>query len=85
MAKIALEILSPERALFSGEVDEVIGPGADGLFGVRPSHAPMLVATEGGNLTFRVEGKVRSCRIGPGLLEVGREHFCAMVDSGELL
>ena len=39
-----LEILSPEKKLFSGEVQGVQLPGIDGLFEVLDKHAPLVSA-----------------------------------------
>ncbi len=39
-----LEILTPERKLFSGEVYGVQLPGIDGLFEVLDKHAPLVSA-----------------------------------------
>ena len=42
MAKLNVEIVTPERRLVQGTADEIIAPGAEGLFGVRPGHTPYL-------------------------------------------
>ena len=36
------ELVSPERLLMSGEVQQVTVPGSEGEFGVMPNHAPVL-------------------------------------------
>jgi F-type H+-transporting ATPase subunit epsilon len=45
-----LEILTPERKLYNGEVYGVQLPGVDGLFEVLEKHAPMVSALKAGNL-----------------------------------
>ena len=40
--KIVLEVVTPMGLLLREEVDEVIAPGEDGYFGVRPGHTPFL-------------------------------------------
>jgi F-type H+-transporting ATPase subunit epsilon len=45
-----LEILTPERKLYSGEVYGVQLPGVDGLFEVLEKHAPMVSALKPGKL-----------------------------------
>ncbi|ORE93441.1 F0F1 ATP synthase subunit epsilon [Acuticoccus yangtzensis] len=42
MATFPFEIVSPERLLFSGEVEAVKLPGAEGEFQVMAGHAPLL-------------------------------------------
>ena len=39
---LKLELVSPERLLLSEQVEMVLVPGAEGIFGVLPLHAPML-------------------------------------------
>lgn len=50
-----LEILTPERKLYGGEVYGVQLPGIDGLFEVLDKHAPMVSALKKGNLKVLVE------------------------------
>ena len=45
-----LEILTPERKLFSGDVYGVQLPGTDGKFEVLEKHAPMVAALKAGDL-----------------------------------
>ena len=39
---IKLELVSPERLLLSEQVEMVMVPGAEGVFGVLPRHAPTI-------------------------------------------
>jgi F-type H+-transporting ATPase subunit epsilon len=45
-----LEILTPERKLYSGDVYGVQLPGTDGMFEVLEKHAPLVAALKSGNL-----------------------------------
>ncbi|MBT9393334.1 ATP synthase F1 subunit epsilon [Hymenobacter sp. NST-14] len=60
-----LEIITPDRKVFEGEVSSARFPGADGLFEVLNNHAPMISALKEGDVvlnngatTFRIEGGV---------------------------
>ena len=46
-----LDILTPERKLYSGEVTYVEMPGIDGYFGVLDNHAAMISALGAGKIT----------------------------------
>ena len=48
-----LEVVTPEGFLLQEEVDEVIAPGEDGYFGVRPGHTPFLTTLGMGEITYR--------------------------------
>ncbi|KAA9041440.1 ATP synthase F1 subunit epsilon [Ginsengibacter hankyongi] len=45
-----LEILTPERKIFSGDVYGVQLPGIDGMFEVLEKHAPIVSALKAGKL-----------------------------------
>lgn len=47
---MVLEILTPEKKIFSGEVYGVQLPGIDGMFEVLEKHAPLVSALKSGNL-----------------------------------
>lgn len=40
--KLHFNLVSPEKELFSGDVDMVEAPGVEGAFGVLPNHAPFM-------------------------------------------
>ena len=47
-----LEIITPERELFKGEVNSVKFPGTDGEFGVLNNHAPIISTLTKGTITL---------------------------------
>ncbi len=47
---MTLEILTPEKKLFSGEVYGVLMPGISGIFEVLDKHAPMVSALKPGRV-----------------------------------
>jgi F-type H+-transporting ATPase subunit epsilon len=48
--KVAFELVSPEKLLFSAEVDMVVVPGTEGDFGVLPGHSPFISTVRAGVL-----------------------------------
>jgi len=48
MATLHFELVSPERVLYSGEVEAVMLPGIDGDMTVLPGHAPVITALRTG-------------------------------------
>jgi F-type H+-transporting ATPase subunit epsilon len=63
-----LEIITPDKKLFSGEVKSVSLPGADGSLGILKGHAPLITTLKSGTIkvveenaavqTFTVKGGV---------------------------
>jgi F-type H+-transporting ATPase subunit epsilon len=67
---IALEIVTPDRALVTEQVDEVQIPGAEGYFGVLPGHAPLLATLQVGELWYRIGQEKHYLAIAFGFAEV---------------
>jgi F-type H+-transporting ATPase subunit epsilon len=52
-----VSLVSPERELFSGAVDQVDMPGTEGNLGILPNHAPLMAALTTGVITLYIDGK----------------------------
>lgn len=48
MATLRFELVSPERVIFSGDVEAVLLPGTEGDMTVLPGHAPVMTALKTG-------------------------------------
>ena len=48
-----LEVLTPDKLLYKGEVTQVILPGLDGSFGVLNAHAAMIAGLAKGVVTIQ--------------------------------
>jgi F-type H+-transporting ATPase subunit epsilon len=57
MAEFPFELVSPEKLVFSGQVEHVVVPGADGEFGVMAGHAPVISTLKPGRLTIFAAGQ----------------------------
>ncbi len=57
MAKLHFDLVSPERLLISGEVDQVDVPGSEGDFGVFAGHAPVMTTLRPGVLAIQTAGR----------------------------
>ena len=67
---LALEIVTPERLLFSGEVEKVTVPGIEGYLGILPGHAPLLSELKIGIISYRQAGEDSHLFCGWGFVEV---------------
>jgi F-type H+-transporting ATPase subunit epsilon len=43
VARLEVHVVSPEANVYSGEADMVVARGTDGMVGIMPGHAPMLI------------------------------------------
>jgi len=65
-----LEILTPDKKVFEGEVTSVNLPGTMGAFEVLNQHAPLISTLEDGKLIIRHGGKEEVYLINGGVVEV---------------
>src|ERR1700742_1720863 len=73
MATFHFDLVSPEKLLFSGEVDQVDVPGTEGDFGVLAGHAPLVSALRPGIMTVTVKGEKQRMVVLGGFAEVSAE------------
>jgi F-type H+-transporting ATPase subunit epsilon len=76
-----LEILTPEKKLFSGDVQGVQLPGIDGLFEVLDKHAPLVSALGNGKVKVLHKGSAsESYAIQGGFVEVFENKATVLVE-----
>ena len=80
MATFHFDLVSPEKLAFSGEVDQVDIPGAEGDFGVLAGHAPVVAALRPGILTVTSSGKREKIIVLGGLAEVSEKGLTVLAD-----
>jgi len=79
--KFELSLVTPEGAVFDGEAEMVIVPGAAGEIGVLARHAPLVAMLKAGSTRIHVEeGDVREFATGPGFFKVEQDRALALVD-----
>ncbi|MFT7298618.1 MAG: F-type H+-transporting ATPase subunit epsilon [Sphingobacteriales bacterium] len=65
-----LEVLTPEKSVFTGEVDAVNVPGKSGAFEVLNKHAAIISTLQKGKVIIRQGGKNTEIMIESGMIEV---------------
>jgi F-type H+-transporting ATPase subunit epsilon len=83
MASLHFELVSPEKLLFSGEVEQVDVPGAEGDFGVLANHAPMVATLRPGILTVHSADGERKIVVLGGFAEVSAQGLIVLADLAE--
>ncbi len=81
-----LDIFSPEKSVFSGEVVSVVAVGTDGSFGVLANHAPLLTSLEIGvlKITDNSNNKPLMLALNGGFLEVVNNSVTVLAETAEL-
>jgi F-type H+-transporting ATPase subunit epsilon len=80
MASLHFEFVSPERVLFSGEVDQVDLPGAEGDMGILAGHAPLVTTLRPGIVTIFRDGKSEPIVVIGGFAEVSPQGLTVLAD-----
>lgn len=77
-----LEILTPEKKLFQGEITGVKVPGISGSFELLENHAPIISALGKGVIELKENGKVTQFNIEDGFLECLQNKVTILVGGG---
>ena len=84
MAGFALEIVTPEKTVYSGQVNSLQAPGSEGSFGIMAGHMPLLTSLQIGALSFAEEGGGEArMAVSGGFAEVGRERVTILAETAE--
>jgi len=65
-----VQIITPDKELFSGEADSIVVPGTDGLLGVLNHHAPLLSSLKQGSVKVVFQKQEQFFEINGGVVEV---------------
>jgi F-type H+-transporting ATPase subunit epsilon len=80
MAKLHLEIVTPECRAYSEEVDSVVVPGLEGELGILPEHIPLMTQILPGELRVQKGGEELHLAVGEGFLEVTGRRVSVLTD-----
>jgi F-type H+-transporting ATPase subunit epsilon len=75
-----LEILTPEKKVFEGEVTAASFPGADGSFQVLNNHAPLVSLLKDGVVEYKTKEKTERVAITGGVVEVLKNQVILLAD-----
>jgi F-type H+-transporting ATPase subunit epsilon len=80
MATFHFDLVSPEKLLFSGDVDQVDVPGTEGDFGVLAGHAPFVTTVRPGILVIQGERGAMRVVVDGGFAEIGPTGLTVLAD-----
>ena len=75
-----LEILTPEKKIFEGDVNIATFPGADGSFQVMTDHAPLVSLLKEGLVEYKGNHGTSSLIITGGVVEVLKNKVVLLAD-----
>ncbi|MGD8190346.1 F0F1 ATP synthase subunit epsilon [Brevibacillus ginsengisoli] len=85
MSKLTVEVVTPERVVYSGQAKMVIARGVDGDVGILPNHMPLVTPLKIAPVRIISEGdKETQIAVSGGFLEVHGEKLTILAESAEL-
>ncbi|MBI3891981.1 MAG: ATP synthase F1 subunit epsilon [Candidatus Wallbacteria bacterium] len=84
-ASFHIEVVTPERLIYSGQAVSVTAPGRLGYFGILAHHLPLVAELGLGELTIRqADGQLARMALLGGFFEVSGNNAIVLADGGEL-
>ena len=78
---LTLKVISPEKIVFTGEVESVTVPGTLGEFEVLDGHAPLISSLEKGMVAYKpVQSERARLAIRGGFVEVQKNQISLCVE-----
>lgn len=75
-----LDIVTPEKTIFSDTVEDVYLPGSEGEMGVLDMHAALVSPLSPGELRYKKDGKIEELAVGEGFVEVCDDKVSVLID-----
>ena len=75
-----LDIVTPEKTIFSDTVEDVYLPGSEGEMGVLDMHAALVSPLSPGELRYKKDGKIEELAVGEGFVEVSDDKVSVLID-----
>ena len=83
MNKFYLEIITPEKVFFRGDVESVNIPSIGGACTIMAGHQPMVFATQPGTIRITADGETREAFMSEGFIEVRPDETIAFSEAVE--
>ena len=81
---LRVQIVTAEREVYTEDAaDMVVAPGAEGVVGILPRHAPLLTTLVPGVIRVKKAGAEEAMAVGGGFLQVARDQVLVLADTAE--
>lgn len=78
-----LQVVTPERAVLTEQIEAIVIPAPEGYLGILPNHAPIITGLEPGMVKYHKAGKKCYMFIGGGFMEVSHNKITILADVAE--
>lgn len=76
-----LEIITPDKKLYEGNVKSAVFPGSEGSFGVLSNHAPMIATLKAGTIEVTEDSNTKqSFKVKGGVIEVLKNNVIVLAE-----
>jgi F-type H+-transporting ATPase subunit epsilon len=80
---LQVEIVTAERSVLQETADMVVAPGAEGVLGILPRHAPMIALLKAGELRLKRGSEEHAIAVAGGVMQVGPTKVTVLADAAE--
>jgi F-type H+-transporting ATPase subunit epsilon len=78
-----LEIITPDKTLFEGEVDAATFPGSKGSFQVLKNHASLISSLDKGKVILKSNKEIQEILISGGIVEVLKNNIIVLAEEAK--
>jgi F-type H+-transporting ATPase subunit epsilon len=75
-----LEIITPDKTIFNGEVEAATFPGSKGAFQVLKNHAALISSLEMGKVVYRTNDGNQEIMVNGGIVEILNNHIILLAE-----
>ncbi|MBH8597831.1 ATP synthase F1 subunit epsilon [Thermoactinomyces sp. CICC 10523] len=84
MSTMVLDIVTPEKKVYSEEVEMVITKAAEGEIGILPRHVPLVSPIKGKTVRVKKDGVFETFHVSGGFIEVRSDRVTILAEKAEL-
>lgn len=84
MSTFLLEVVTPERIVYSEQAEMVVVKGAEGELGILPNHIPLVTPLKIAPVRVKTGGKEQLIAVHGGFMEVRKDKVVILAESAEL-
>lgn len=83
MSTLLLEIVTPERLVYSEQVNSLIARGVEGELGILPGHIPLVTPLQIAPITIKNGKQEKQVAVGGGFIEIRKDKVVVLAESAE--